>query len=200
MKSLFFILLAYFLGSVPAGVWVGKYFKNIDIREHGSKNTGTTNAWRVLGARYGVLVLFIDALKGWLPPFLASKAGVSGNILVFIGMVAILGHTLSCFLRFKGGKGVATSLGTFLFLIPKVTLILLVLFIVIVALSKYISLGSIVCAGLLPILTLLFPPTKSGMTRGPIFVITLFTGIFVIWKHRSNIARLRSGSENKFKF
>ncbi|MDR1835082.1 MAG: glycerol-3-phosphate 1-O-acyltransferase PlsY [Fusobacteriaceae bacterium] len=199
MKALLFVVIAYFMGSIPSGVWIGKYFKGIDIREHGSKNTGTTNAYRVLGARFGMLVLVMDALKGFLPPFLASRCGVSGNILVIIGLTAIIGHTLSCFLGFKGGKGVATSLGVFLFLIPRVTFILLIIFIVTVFISRYISLGSILCAGLLPILTWFLPPGRLGITRGPILMVTLIAGIFVIYKHRTNIQRLREGKENKFK-
>jgi len=199
MKALLFVVIAYFMGSIPSGVWIGKYFKGIDIREHGSKNTGTTNAYRVLGARFGMLVLVIDALKGFLPPFLASRCGVSGNILVIIGLTAIIGHTLSCFLGFKGGKGVATSLGVFLFLIPRVTFILLIIFIVTVYISRYISLGSILCAGLLPILTWFLPPGRLGITRGPILMVTLIAGVFVIYKHRTNIQRLREGKENKFK-
>ena len=104
MKIIFFLVLGYVMGALPNGVWLGKYFKNIDIREHGSKNSGATNAYRVLGPKYGIMVLILDALKGFLPPFLASRFGVSGNILLVIGVLAIVGHSLSFFLNFKCGK------------------------------------------------------------------------------------------------
>lgn len=186
------------MGALPNGVWLGKYFKNIDIREHGSKNSGATNAYRVLGPKYGIMVLILDALKGFLPPFLASRFGVSGNILLVIGVLAIVGHSLSFFLNFKGGKGVATSLGVFLFLIPNVTLALLIIFILVVYFTRYISLGSIIAAAALPILTA-FSPIRNNVGRMPLIIMTLLIGAFVIWRHRTNITRLMNGTENKFK-
>ena len=198
MKEIIFLILGYVMGALPNGVWLGKYCKNIDIREYGSKNSGATNAYRVLGAKYGIMVLVLDALKGFLPPFLASKFGVSGNILLAIGVLAILGHSLSFFLNFKGGKGVATSLGVFLFLIPNVTLALLIIFILVVYFTRYISLGSIIAAAALPVLTA-FSPIKNGVERAPLIIMTLLIGVFVIWRHRTNITRLINGTENKFK-
>ena len=97
MELIIFIIIGYILGALPNGVWIGKYFKGIDIREHGSKNSGATNAYRVLGPKFGIMVLIADALKGFLPPFIASKFGVAGNSLLLIGMIAIIGHTLSFF-------------------------------------------------------------------------------------------------------
>ena len=198
MKIIFFLVLGYVMGALPNGVWIGKYFKNIDIREHGSKNSGATNAYRVLGPRYGIMVLIADALKGFLPPFLASRFGVSGNMLLVIGVLAIVGHSLSFFLNFKGGKGVATSLGVFLFLIPNVTLALLIIFILVVYFTRYISLGSIIAAAALPILTA-FSPIRNNVGRTPLIIMTLLIGAFVIWRHRTNITRLINGTENKFK-
>ena len=198
MKIIFFLVLGYVMGALPNGVWLGKYFKNIDIREHGSKNSGATNAYRVLGPRYGIMVLIADALKGFLPPFLASRFGVSGNMLLVIGVLAIVGHSLSFFLNFKGGKGVATSLGVFLFLIPNVTLALLIIFILVVYFTRYISLGSIIAAAALPILTA-FSPIRNNVGRMPLIIMTLLIGAFVIWRHRTNITRLMNGTENKFK-
>lgn len=198
MKIIFFLVLGYVMGALPNGVWLGKYFKNIDIREHGSKNSGATNAYRVLGPKYGIMVLILDALKGFLPPFLASRFGVSGNILLVIGVLAIVGHSLSFFLNFKGGKGVATSLGVFLFLIPNVTLALLIIFILVVYFTRYISLGSIIAAAALPILTA-FSPIRNNLGRIPLIIMTLLIGAFVIWRHRTNITRLMNGTENKFK-
>ncbi len=198
MKEILFLVLGYVMGAIPSGVWIGKYFKKIDIREHGSKNSGATNAYRVLGAKYGILVLAADALKGFLPPFLASRYGLSGNILLGIGVLAIVGHSLSFFLRFKGGKGVATSLGVFLFLIPNVTLALLIVFILVVYFTRYISLGSIVAAIALPILTA-FTTVGNGHDKAPLLIMTTLIGIFIVYRHRSNIKRLIEGSENKFK-
>ena len=197
MKLLFFIIIAYFLGSLPSGVWIGKIAKNMDIRNYGSKNSGATNAYRILGAKYGLMVLFADALKGFIAVALASAGGLSPNAVSIVALVVILGHSLSFFLAFKGGKGVATSLGVFLFLEPKVTFLLILIFIAIVFFTRYISLGSIVVAGLLPILTFYFEIGKDK-TNWLLILITLILGSFVVYRHKSNITRLLEGKENKF--
>ncbi|MGL5001155.1 MAG: glycerol-3-phosphate 1-O-acyltransferase PlsY [Cetobacterium sp.] len=196
-KFLIFSVIAYIFGSLPSGVWLGKSTKNIDIREHGSKNSGATNAYRILGPKYGIMVLILDALKGYIPLYLASIFGVDGVYIILLGLIAILGHTFSFFLQFKGGKGVATSLGVFLFLMPKVVGMLVLIFILIVGISKYISLGSVVCSGLLPVLAY-FLPVRDTTTRTPLIVISLIVGVFVIYKHKANIERLIKGKENKF--
>ena len=188
------IILSYFFGAIPSGVWIGKAFKGIDVRDYGSKNSGATNSYRILGAKLGVIVLVMDILKGFVPLYIASKFDLKYNDLVILGLVAILAHTFSCFISFKGGKGVATSLGVFLFLIPVITLILLVIFILIVYFTKYISLGSITAAFLLPIFTF-FTHRDSYL-----FALSVIIGIFVIYRHKTNISRLLSGTENKFKF
>ena len=197
VKLIIFLIIAYFMGSVPTGVVIGKKFKGIDIREHGSKNTGATNAYRVLGKQYGIIVLLADALKGYLPVFLASLAGIIGWQLILVGLVTIIGHTLSMFLKFKGGKGVATSLGVFLYLVPNIVLILVIVFILIAFSTKYISLASVSVAGLFPILVL-FMPVKEELGKWNMFGFSLVIGLFVIFKHRSNIQRLLHGNENKF--
>ena len=188
------IILSYFFGAIPSGVWIGKIFKNIDVRDYGSKNSGATNSYRVLGAKLGIAVLIIDVLKGFIPLYIASKFNLKYNDLVILGLVAILAHTFSCFISFKGGKGVATSLGVFLFLAPVITLILLVIFILVVYFTKYISLGSITAAFLLPIFTF-FTHRDSYL-----FALSVMIAIFVIYRHKTNISRLLSGTENKFKF
>ena len=160
MTLFLLMVLAYFMGAIPSGVWLGKIFKNIDVRDYGSKNSGATNSYRVLGAKLGTTVLIMDVLKGFLPLYIASKFDLEYNDLVLIGLVAILAHTYSCFISFRGGKGVATSLGVFL----------------------------------LPIFT--FFSDKGSY----LFVLSLIIGIFVIYRHRSNISRLLSGTESKFKF
>ena len=197
IKFLIFAVIAYIFGSLPCGVWLGKGVKNIDIREYGSKNSGATNAYRILGPKYGIMVLILDALKGYIPLYIASLFDIGGIYIILLGLVAILGHTFSFFLQFKGGKGVATSLGVFLFLMPKVVGILVLVFILVVGISKYISLGSVVCAALLPILAY-FMPVRDSATRIPLVIISLIVGIFVIYKHKANIQRLMEGKENKF--
>ncbi|QYR66842.1 glycerol-3-phosphate 1-O-acyltransferase PlsY [Fusobacterium animalis] len=188
------IIFSYFFGAIPSGVWIGKIFKNIDVRDYGSKNSGATNSYRVLGAKLGIAVLIIDVLKGFIPLYIASKFNLKYNDLVILGLVAILAHTFSCFISFKGGKGVATSLGVFLFLAPVITLILLVIFILVVYFTKYISLGSIIAAFLLPIFTF-FTHRDTYL-----FTLSVVIAIFVIYRHKTNISRLLSGTENKFKF
>ncbi|MEG0069640.1 MAG: glycerol-3-phosphate 1-O-acyltransferase PlsY [Cetobacterium sp.] len=197
IKFLSFVVIAYLFGSLPCGVWLGKGTKNIDIREHGSKNSGATNAYRILGPKYGIMVLVMDALKGYIPLYLANEFGLGGVEIILLGLVAILGHTFSFFLQFKGGKGVATSLGVFLFLMPKVIGVLVLVFILVVGITRYISLGSVICSALLPILAF-FMPVRDSATRTPLVMISLVVGIFVIYKHKANIVRLMEGKENKF--
>ncbi len=194
------IVVAYLFGSLPNGVWVGKTIKNIDIREHGSKNSGATNAYRILGAKCGVLVLCLDILKGYLPLFIgANYFGITGNYLLCLGLVAILGHSFSLFLKFRGGKGVATSLGVFLFLFPKGIIIVFIIFLLIVKTTKYSSLGSVIGAMLLPVLAL-FISGREGISTVSLFSISLLISILVIYKHIPNIKRIKAGTENKIKF
>jgi len=191
-------LVAYLFGSLPSGVWIGKIAKNIDIRDYGSKNSGATNAYRVLGPKYGIAVLIADALKGYIPLMIADYLfGLRGTPLILIGLLAIVGHSLSFFLKFKGGKGVATSLGVFLFLFPNGILIVFAAFVLVVAFTKYISLASIIAAGLLPLLAL-FLPLRAEIPRFPLFIVSLLVAIFVIYRHKTNIERLLKGTENKF--
>ena len=197
IKLIIFLIIAYFMGSIPTGVIIGKKFKGIDIREHGSKNTGATNAYRVLGMQYGIVVLLADALKGYLPVFLASLIGLGGWQLILVGLVTIIGHTLSVFLKFKGGKGVATSLGVFIYLVPNIVLILVAVFLLIAFSTKYVSLASVSAAGLFPILVL-FMDIKPELGKWNVFGFALVIALFVIFKHRSNIQRLLQGNENKF--
>ncbi|MGM0507709.1 MAG: glycerol-3-phosphate 1-O-acyltransferase PlsY [Fusobacteriota bacterium] len=192
-----FILMAisYILGSVPNGVIFGKVLKGKDIRNYGSKNTGATNAYRVFGKGIGITVLIGDILKGAAPVLIGKYFEMPDLYLVLIGAFAILGHTNSIFLKFKGGKGVATSLGVFLVLIPKVVLALIIVFIGIVYFSRYVSLASITVAALMPILELIF----YGSQRISIFIFTVIMAAYVIYRHKANIKRLINGEENRFK-
>lgn len=190
---LFFILfiLAYLVGSIPNALWIGKMFKNTDVRDFGSGNVGATNAARVLGWKLGGMVLIFDAFKGMIFIIIARKFGLSDIYVVLIGLAAILGHSYSIYLKFKGGKAVATSLGVMLVLIPKVIVILVIVFLLIVIFSGYVSLASISVAGLLPILTYI-------MYNNIIALLSLVVGILVIWRHKSNIKNLLEGKEDKF--
>ncbi len=197
IKLLISLIIAYFIGSTPTGVIIGIKFKGLDIRKYGSKNTGATNAYRVLGKKFGIVVLLADALKGWIPVFMAGVFGFNGWQLILIGIMTIIGHTFSPFLKFKGGKGVATSLGVFLYLVPNIIIILLVVFLLVAFITKYVSLASISVAGLFPILVL-FMPIKEELGKWNMFWFSLAIGLFVIFKHKSNIDRLLKGKENKF--
>ena len=203
MITVLLILIAYVLGSIPNALWVGKTFKNIDVREHGSKSTGSTNAARVLGPKLGIFTLILDILKGALPTYLGivlgadlltRMTGIDKLDIIVIGMAAILGHTFSLFLKFKGGKAVATTLGVFLVLVPYAILILLVVFFVIFGLTKYVSLASIVSAVALPI-------TVYFTTRHiPLTILGIIIGLLVIIRHKENIKRLINGTESKLSF
>ena len=203
MITVLLILIAYVLGSIPNALWVGKTFKNIDVREHGSKNTGSTNAARVLGAKLGIFTLILDILKGALPTYLGivlgadlltRMTGIDKLDVIVIGMAAILGHTFSLFLKFKGGKAVATTLGVFLVLVPYAILILLVIFFVIFGLTRYVSLASIISAVVLPI-------AVYFTTRHiPLTILGIIIGILVIIRHKENIKRLINGTESKLSF
>ena len=203
MITVLLILIAYVLGSIPNALWVGKTFKNIDVREHGSKNTGSTNAARVLGPKLGIFTLILDILKGALPTYLGivlgadlltRMTGIDKLDVIVIGMAAILGHTFSLFLKFKGGKAVATTLGVFLVLVPYAILILLVVFFVIFGLTKYVSLASIVSAVALPI-------TVYLTTRHiPLTILGIIIELLIIIRHKENIKRLINGTESKLSF
>ena len=187
---LFFILfiLAYLVGSIPNALWIGKMFKNIDVREFGSGNVGATNATRVLGWKLGVMVLIFDAFKGMIFIIIARILGLEDIYVVLIGLAAILGHSYSIYLKFKGGKAVATSLGVMLVLIPKVVMILIIVFLLIVIISGYVSLASISVAGLLPILSYI-------MYNNIIALLSLVVGMLGIWRHKSNIKNLLEGKK-----
>jgi glycerol-3-phosphate acyltransferase PlsY len=192
---------SYLLGSIPAAYIAGRA-RGIDLRQHGSGNLGATNVIRVLGARIGMLVFAFDMLKGAVPTALFPKwvpleAMPRSSPLIFAilcGVCAIAGHTRPVFLGFgKGGKGVATAAGVFLALAPIQTALVLLVFVVVLWSSGYVSLGSLTSATLLPVLL--------GLTvgpRSPLFAISVLVAVFVFWTHRANIQRLRRGEEHRF--
>ncbi len=196
MNPWLFLGLAYLLGSVPTSLWVGKGLFDVDLREKGSGNLGATNTFRVLGWRAALPVAVIDMAKGWIPvTAFAGWAGVSDFrwVLAF-GAAAIVGHVFSLFVRFRGGKGVATSAGVFFGLAPTAAGVCLALFIVLVAATRIVSVGSIAAAVALPI-TIAFTPHRGGTA---LLGFSLALSAFVLWSHRANIGRLRRGEENRF--
>ena len=194
------IVAAYLLGSIPFSYIFGK-LQGIDIRQHGSGNVGATNALRVLGTKIGVITLLLDMGKGFVAVQLARilMPGVFEGYYVIIALVAITGHIFTLFLGFKGGKGVATSAGVFINLLPLPCLFTLLVFAVVVAVSKFVSLGSITAALFLFIYILIENIRNSFGEWYYLGVVTLVAG-FIIIRHKANISRLLSGTENKLSF
>jgi glycerol-3-phosphate acyltransferase PlsY len=192
------VILSYVSGSIPAAYLAGKW-KGVDLREHGSGNLGATNVLRVLGARVGLTVFAVDIAKGGLPVwFFPPLTGATGDtrtwIAVACGVAAILGHLRPLFLGFqKGGKGVATACGVFLALAPLQTGLALLIFIVVVLSSGYVSLASLTAVVALPVLL-----AVSLGWRSPLFLVSALTVLFVFWTHRPNIERLRNRTEYRF--
>jgi len=188
---LVYIIAAYLLGSIPVGLVLAR-LKGQDPRKVGSGNIGATNVMRAAGKTLGIITLLGDILKGLIPTGLAILYGLSPVFVVAIGLAAFLGHLFPVYLRFKGGKGVATALGVFLALEPVAIPILLVVFIAVLLLWRYVSLGSLVGTALMPVLLLLF--------RAPLeYVVgSLIVGVLIYWKHRENIRRIMTGTESKF--
>jgi glycerol-3-phosphate acyltransferase PlsY len=192
------VVLSYVSGSIPAAYLAGTW-SGVDLRAHGSGNLGATNVLRVLGARVGMLVFAVDIAKGALPVWLLPPlTGTSGDtqtwIAVACGVAAIVGHIRPVFLGFgKGGKGVATACGVFLALAPLQTLLTLLIFVVVVLSSGFVSLASLTGAVALPVLL-----AASVGWRSPLFSVSLLTALFVFWTHRANIQRLQTGTEYRF--
>ncbi|MDA0194220.1 MAG: glycerol-3-phosphate 1-O-acyltransferase PlsY [Bacteroidetes bacterium] len=200
---IFFSSIAYLLGSFPTSVWFGKYYFKIDILKHGSGNPGATNTFRVLGRRAGTIVLLGDILKGaiatTLAVFLLRLDFIYPDELLrfrlLFGVFAVVGHIFSVFLNFKGGKGVATLLGVTLAIAPEGAAISIAIFVTVLMISKYVSVGSIVAALAFPLTLILLPALRPD---DPILIVYGFLlTIVIIWTHRMNIRRLIKGEENK---
>ena len=190
MDTVLAIAIGYLLGSCPFGYWAGR-LKGVDLRNQGSGNTGGTNAIRVLGPRIGVPALLLDIAKGVAAVLIASHLGGTGTE-VLAAAAAMLGHTCSIFLGFRGGgKAVATGAGAMLALAPEITLPVAVVWIAVSLLTRYISVASMVSAVVLAAAVIV---TDQPW---PVVVFALFGSAVVIWRHRSNIARLRAGTENR---
>lgn len=201
MSNLFgfaiFVLAAYLIGSIPFGLIAGFRVKGLDIREHGSKNIGATNVFRVVGKKWGGVVLLLDVIKGYiacvLPSFLGQDPGLPLQLL--LGISAILGHSFPVWLKFKGGKGVATSLGVFLAIAWIPTIITFGIWILCFVLTHIISISSLLAA-------LVFPAMIAWRYAGTpalkfLLPISLILAAFIFYTHRANIQRLRQGTEKK---
>ena len=194
-KVIFCIIISYLLGNISGGMIFGKLLFNKDIRDYGSKNAGTTNALRVFGIKAGALTFIVDVLKSLLACFIGMKLlGLSGILLA--GIFVVIGHNWPIFLNFKGGKGIASSFGFIMFLDYKIAIVAIIIFIIIVILTKYISLGSMLTTTLvLPISYIFF-----GYRNIYVLLTFLFLASLSIFRHNSNIIRLINGDENKIHF
>lgn len=191
------LLLAYLLGSIPAAYIAGRLGKGIDLREHGSGNLGATNVYRVLGAKVAAAVLLVDGAKGALPVLLFPgwfHAVPASHWAIGYGIAAIVGHVRPIFLLWKGGgKGVATAAGVFLALAPLPMGVALMVWIAVLLVSGYVSLASLVSAGVLAVLLVILQGIRS-----PTAILGVVLALFVFYTHRANIGRLRRGEENRF--
>lgn len=221
-------LIAFLLGSIPFGLLIAKS-KGVDIRQHGSGNIGATNVLRVMGKKYGITCLLLDMLKGLIPTVLAitlirftgQPTGMSiapllphahvfpadqqftAQLLVVLsGLFAILGHNYSPWVGFKGGKGIATSAGVMLALMPAGLPILVLIWVLLFVTTRYVSIASIGAAALLPVVNIAGSAFHGKLSNGtwnkPLLAFSVVIAVLAIWKHRSNIQRLRAGTENRF--
>ena len=197
--GIFIALFGYLLGSVPTGIVLTRFFSKVDPRKTGSKNIGATNIYRTAGKTLGVLTLLGDTLKGAIPIWMAimwsqhDLWGIPDLWIALVGLSPILGHVFPIFLGFKGGKGVATALGTYLVISPSSVLIEAVLFSLIVWKWRIIALGSITCAITIPILIAIFRGERVHI------LLSVIIAALILYRHQSNIARLIQGTENKWK-
>ncbi len=195
IECIIVLLVCYFIGSIPFGFIIGKA-KGVDIRQHGSGNIGATNVLRTFGKAYGIPCFILDFLKGCLPVLVTTQ--LAGNEYAPLCAVAgtVLGHVFTCFLKFKGGKGVATTAGALTGLAPWAVVTGLVIWFIILKLTGYVSLGSVIAALVLPILIWFDLFGENSAVYKYFFIVM---GILVIYRHRTNIQRLLKGEESSFK-
>ena len=193
-----FVIAAYLLGSIPFGIMIGRSFGHVDVSKVGSGNIGATNVAREVGLKWGVVTLAVDALKGFMPVALAYHSigpafDTTEGLVGIVGMAALLGHQFPVYNRFKGGKGIATGLGVFLALSPMACLISGTVFVVMVILWGYISLGSILAALGLPLWLLILGHSKQ------LVLLSLVIALLITFLHRGNIHRLLQGNERRWR-
>jgi len=200
MNELLLIVLAYLIGSIPTSVWVSEYFFDIDIRDYGSGNPGATNTYRVLGPKWGTIVMIVDMVKGiaavklaLLLPYYADNATALLNLQIGLGLGAVLGHVFPIWADFRGGKGVATLFGLVLGISPWTALCCVGVFILVLYLTRFVSLSSILASIAFPVFILLIFNVDNDTYR--IFAIAV--ALMVLLTHQKNIGRLLRGSESK---
>lgn len=197
------VVLAYLIGAIPFSVWVGKIFYGKDVREYGSGNAGATNTFRVLGTQAGIIVLFLDIVKGAVAVSLAYYLGdvsfESDGFLYYkmaLGVAAGLGHIFPVYLGFKGGKGVATFLGVGFSIFWVASLICVATFLIIFLVTRYVSLGSILASATFPAVLIFY----NHVHQWPVIVFAIAIPLIIIYTHRKNMQRLLNGTENKIRF
>ncbi len=202
MKTIILIIIAYLLGSIPSGLWIGKTFYKKDIRQFGSGNSGTTNTFRILGVKAGFAVFLADLLKGTLATSLAYLPGVDTNPLWF-GLAAIVGHVFPVFAKFKGGKAVATSAGMLLGYNPLFFFCSLALFLILLFITSMVSLSSMIAAVIITLSTFILPSILPVLLPEQYWLLSCIAVIvtaFIFYLHRQNIQRIRQGTESRISF
>jgi len=194
MTYLFF-LLAYFIGAIPCSVWIGKRFYNIDIREHGSGNAGATNTLRILGKRAGFIVLFFDIFKAWFATEVLSNLADNQSIeyMLALGLIAVLGHIFPIYIGFRGGKGIASLLGVIIAIHPLASLFSVVVFLISLIKSRFVSLSSILAACSFPLIIVYYFKNESNA----LIIFSFMVAILVIFTHKKNIERLFKKEESR---
>ena len=197
-------IIAYLLGSISFSIIISKKMAGFDVRDKGSKNAGSTNVLRTVGKKAAIITLICDCLKGVIAILIAYIAGKiwtnldSALLVQLAGIFVVLGHTFPIFFKFKGGKGVATSLGVLLLTNWQIGLICLVFALILMALTRFVSLGSVAAAILFPVLTVFI--TNNYLVPGNYIIFGIILAILVIFNHRENVKRLLTGTENKLSF
>lgn len=188
------LLLSFLIGSVPNAYLIAKIFYGIDIRRYGSGNPGATNVWRVAGKIPGIITFTLDMLKGFIPAFIAKKIFIHDAALtipMLAGLCAVAGHVWTPFLKFRGGKGVATGCGVFFGLVPVAAFFSFIIFFLALAITKYVAVGSITAAVAMPVFLYL-------LKRPPVLIyISVILAVIIIWRHKSNIKKILDKTEDK---
>ncbi|WP_461198367.1 glycerol-3-phosphate 1-O-acyltransferase PlsY [Enterococcus sp. N249-2] len=203
MKTILLFVVAYLLGSIPSGVWIGQLFFKKDIRQFGSGNTGTTNTFRVLGKKAGITVLAMDILKGTLATCLPMIFHIEGINPLWFGVCAIIGHTFPIFAKFKGGKAVATSAGMLLGFNPIFFLYSSLIFVICLYVTSIVSLTSMIAACLITLSTIVVPFVAPVILPEQNWLLTFIAAgvtIFIFIRHRENITRIKNGTESRVPF
>lgn len=192
-----YYVLAYLIGGIPFGLLIGKWIKGVDIREHGSRNLGATNAVRVLGKGLGLVAFICDFLKGAGPVWIAQSQGFGLNEMVYVGLLSILGHVFPVYLKFKGGKGVATSAGALLAITPAILGATFCVWFITFKASRMVSLASMVAPAVAVVLAFTWQDEPLGKHLSVTLLLS-FLLVLIVIRHRSNIGRIIRGEESKF--